>query len=154
MRIHQVSHVGALLFALILPTALAGQAPVPDDLVRVTIRDTTGGHSVFGHLTSVARDTLALRIVDGDFVVRIDRSTVMRIERRADVSARSAVVSGCLVVGGILGLAGSQVHDPDSPGIEKYLAVLGSIFGCAVGALGGVVISSLREHYTWEEITV
>ena len=154
MRIHRVSHVGALLVALILPPALAGQAPVPDDLVRVTIRDSTVGHSLLGHLTSVARDTLALRVVDGDFVVRIDRSNVMRIERRVDVSVRSAVVTGCLVVGGILGLAGSQAHDPDSPGIGNYLAVLGSVFGCAVGALGGVVLSSLREHYTWEEITV
>jgi hypothetical protein len=154
MRIHRVSHIGALLFALLLPPASAAQAPVPDYLVRVTLRDNERERRLLGHLTSVAPDSLILMVADGDSLVGIDRRTVLRVESRVDVSVGKAMIAGCLALGGVLALAGSQVHDPDSPGIEKAAAILGGLFGCALGALGGAVISSLRARYGWEEITV
>jgi hypothetical protein len=152
--IHRVSYMGALLVALALPRALAGQAPVPDYMVRVTLRDSTGGHRLVGHLWSVAPDSLVLRVADSDSFVRLDRRALTRIERRVEVSVRKAMIVGCVALGGVLGLAGSQVHDPDSPGIEKYVAVLGSLFGCALGALGGLVVGSINRHFAWEETTV
>ena len=154
MRIHRRWHIGALLAGLALPLALPGQTPVPDYLVRVTLQDSLGGHRVVGHLTSVAPDSLVLRVVDSDSVVSIDRSTVSRIERRADVNFFQAVVGGCLVVGGALALAGSQVRDPDSPGIETVAAVLGGVLGCAFGGGAGFFIASLRERYSWREIKI
>jgi len=154
MRIHRVSHIGAVLFALVLPPALAGQAPVPDYVVRVTLRESSGGQRLLGRLTSVAPDSLVLRVADSDSLVRIDRRTLLRIERRVDVSIGKAMLAGCLALGGILGLAGSQVHDPDSPGIENVAAVLGGLFGCTLGAMGGFAIGSLSGHYGWEEITI
>jgi hypothetical protein len=54
----------------------------------------------------------------------------------------------------MLGLAGSQVHDHDSPGIERAVAVIGSLVGCAFGTLVGVVSSSLSRRYAWQEITL
>lgn len=154
MRIYRVSHFGALLSILILPPALAAQAPVPDYLVRVTLRDNSGDHRVFGRLTSVSPDSLILRVADTDSIIGIDRRMVLRIERRIEVSVGKAMIVGCLALGGTLALAGSQVHDLDSPGIEKVAAVLGSLVGCAVGALGGAAIGSLSRHYGWEEITL
>jgi len=154
MRIHRLSHIGALLVGLVLPPGLQGQTPVPDYLVRVTLRDTSGGNHLVGHLTSVAPDSLVLRVVDTDSLVRIDRSTVLRIERRGDVSVGKAMIVGCVGLGGILALAGSQVHDPDSPGIETVAAVVGGLFGCLLGAVGGFAASSLSERSNWEEITL
>ena len=112
MRFHCPSPIAALLVSLVLPPALLGQSAVPDYLVRVTLRDSSGGHRLVGHVTPLPPDSLALRLVDSDSVVRIDRSSVLRIERRVDVSVGKAMLAGCLAVGGILALAGSQVHDP------------------------------------------
>jgi len=154
MRIHRLSRIGALLVGLGLPPALLGQAPVPDYSVRVTLRDNSNGHRLVGHLTSVAPDSLVLRVADTDSIVSIARSTVLRIERRVEVSVGKAMLAGCVVVGGILALAGSQAHDPDSPGIETVVAVVGGLFGCLLGALGGFAISSLSERNSWEDVTL
>jgi hypothetical protein len=154
MRIHRASQIGALLFVLLLPRDVAAQTPVPDYLVRVTLRDNSGERRLLGRLTSIASDSLMLLIAGGDSLVGVDRRTLVRVERRVDISIGRAMIAGCAVVGGILAVAGSQVHDPDSPGIEKAVAVLGGLFGCALGALGGVVLSSLSARYSWEEITV
>lgn len=154
MRIHGLSHIAALLVGLALPRALAGQAPIPEYLIRVTLRDSSAGHRLVGHLTSVTRDSVVLQVLDTDSIVRIDRGTVLRTERRVDVSVGKTMLAGCLAVGGILALAGSQAHDPDSPGIETVVAVFGGLFGCALGALGGVAISSVRERNSWEEVTL
>ena len=95
-----------------------------------------------------------LLIADSDSLVRIDRRILLRIERRVDVSIGKAMIAGCLAVGGFLALAGSQVHDADSPGLEQLAAVLGGFFGCALGALGGSVLGSLSARYSWEEIAI
>jgi len=95
-----------------------------------------------------------LRVVDTDSIVSIDRNTVLRTELRGDTSVGKAMIVGCLTVGGVLALAGSQVHDPDSPGIEKVAAVLGGLFGCLLGAGAGFAVSSLNERSNWEEVTV
>ena len=153
-RIHRLSHIAALLAGRVLSPVLVGQAPVPDYLVRVTFRDSLGGHRLVGHLMSVAPDSLALRVIDSDSVVRLARSTVSRVERGVEVSFGKAVLTGCLAVGGALALAGSQAHDPDSPGIETVAAVLGGVLGCVFGGGAGYLIASLRERYSWEEISV
>ena len=149
-----LSRASFLVLLVLLPAALAGQARLPYSLVRVTVRDSLGSHRLVGHLTSIAPDSLVLRVADSDSLVGIDRHTLVRVERHVDTSVHKAVVLGCLAVGAILGLAGSQVEDPDSPGIAKYVAVYGSLFGCALGALGGFIIGSLTSHYAWEEIIV
>jgi hypothetical protein len=154
VRIHRLSHIGVLLAGLVLPPALAGQAPVPEHVVRVTVRDSVGRHRLVGHLMSVAPDSLMLRVINSDSVVKIDRSSVSRIERGVEVSFARAVIVGCVAVGGALALAGSQVRDPDSPGIETVAAVVGGVLGCVFGGGAGFLISSLRERYSWEEITV
>jgi hypothetical protein len=126
----------------------------PANTVRVTLRDTTGGHSLVGRLTLVAADSLVLRVADTDSIISIDRRTVLRVERHSDVSVRKTMLAGCVAIGGILALAGSQVHDPDSQGIERIVSAAGAAFGCLLGALGGFAISSLRERNSWEEITL
>ena len=154
MRIHRSSLIGAVLVGLVLPSVLVGQAPLPDYLLRVTLRDSSGGHRVIGHLTSARSDSLFLRVDDTDSVLRIDRATVLRIERHIDAPIGKAMIAGCVAVGGILALAGSQVHDPDSPGIETIAAVAGGLFGCLVGAVGGFATSSLNERNNWEEVSI
>jgi hypothetical protein len=154
MRIHRLSHIGALLLGLVLPAALVGQEPVPDYLVRVTLRDSWGGHPLVGHLMSVSPDSLVLRVFDSETVVKIDRSTVLRTERRVDGSLGKAMLAGCLAVGGVLALLGSQVHDADSPGIGTVAAVVGGVFGCLLGALGGSAITPVNERDRWEEVTI
>jgi hypothetical protein len=153
MRIHRVSLFGTLLVGLALPSALVGQASVPDYLVRVTLRDSSA-HRLVGYITLVTSDSLALQLFESDSIARIDRNPLLRIERRPDVGIGKAMLAGCVAVGGILALAGSQVHDPDSPGIETVAAVVGGLFGCLLGAVGGFAIGSLSQRNSWEEITL
>jgi hypothetical protein len=142
------------LSSLAIAQALAAQAPVPDYQVRVTVRDRAGDTRAVGRLTAVTPDSLMLRVAQRDSLVAIDRRTVKRVERRRhDVSIVRAAGFGCLAVGGVLALLGSQTHDPDSPGIEKAFAVLGFVVGCGVGALGGAVVGLVMRH-GWEEVTL
>jgi hypothetical protein len=134
-------------------STLAGQ--IPDFPVRVTLRDGPGERRLVGHLTAVTRDSLILHVTELNSVARINRTNVIRIERQVrEMSVGKSAAVGCLALGGTLGLFGSQVHDPDSPGIEKAFAVVGLVVGCGLGGLGGAGLGLLSRHQSWEEITV
>jgi hypothetical protein len=141
-------------FPLVAPTVTA-QVTLPAREVRVTVRDSAGERRMTGHLISVTTDTLLLRISAGDSVATIDRRGIVRLERSlGEVSIRKAVIAGCLTVGGFFALIGSQVHDPDSPGIENYLAAYGLVIGCGLGAGVGFILGSLLARQQWEEFTL
>lgn len=129
------------------------QLRVPDYPVRLTLRDGAGERRLRGLLTAVTADTLVLRIFESGVLARIDRRTVVRVERqRPHTSIARAAAVGCLSLGGVLGLAGSQAHDPDSPGIEKALTVVGFALGCGLGGLGGAGVGLLESHASWTEV--
>ena len=121
----------------------------------MTVRDSTGVRRMTGHLFSATPDTLVLRIRESDSVATIDRHGIVRLERSlGEVSIRKAVIAGCLTVGGFFALIGSQAHDPDSPGIENYLAAYGLVIGCGLGAGVGFIFGSLLARQQWEEFTL
>ena len=107
-----------------------------------------------GRLWSTTPDSLKLWVADGNSVVAVDRRAVLRIERHRGVSLGNTIIAGCLAVGGALALAGSQVHDPDSPGGEVMFATLGFLVGCTLGGFAGAAIGFLGGHFGWEDITV
>jgi hypothetical protein len=139
--------------ALLWGIPLAAQYKVPDYPVRLTLRDSVGEHRLVGLLTSVTGDSLGIRVFESGSVVAIDRRTLVRMDRqRPQTSVAKAATVGCLTFGGVLGLAGSQAHDPDSPGIETALTVVGFALGCAVGGAGGAGLGLLERRASWEEI--
>jgi hypothetical protein len=143
-----------LVSTLIFASDLAGQTFLPDEPVRVTVRDSIGERRIVGVLGRVTSQSLVLRVEDADTVVTINRRDVVRVEQRRQTgSVGKAALLGCLFVGGLLAAAGSGVHDPDSPGIGNILAIFGFGVGCAIG--GGV--SGLLYFWSsnaWQEITV
>ena len=139
--------------SLLAAARLPAQAPPPEHPVRLTVRDSLGERRLIGHLTSVTPDSLSLRVADGNTTLAFDRRNVERVERQRGGSLAKWAGVGCVGVGGIFGLLGSQVHDPDSPGIERVLPVVGFVAGCGVGAVGGAVIHLVRRR-SWEEITL
>jgi hypothetical protein len=157
-----------LVFLTVLPVTLLGAqdttgtlghstllGQIPDFPVRVTLRDGSSERRLLGHLTAVTRDSLILQVSELNSVARINRSKVIRIERQVrEISVGKAAAVGCLAFGGVLALSGSQVHDPDSPGIEKAFAAAGMIVGCGLGGLGGAGLGLLSKHQSWEEIRV
>lgn len=156
MQIRRTSLIATVfLISLVRAPTLAGQILLPDYPVRVTLRDGSGEQRLVGRLTAVTPDSLMLHVVENDSVAKIDRSTVIRVERqRRDISVRKTAAIGCLTVGGILGLLGSQATDPDSPGIEKAFAVVGLALGCGLGAAGGAGLALIERRKSWEEFTV
>jgi hypothetical protein len=127
--------------------------PLPDYPVRVTLQDSLGMHRVFGLVTGLTADSVTIRSLDDDYRVAISRRAVVRVERQLPhTSIQKAALVGCLAFGGVLGLAGSQERDPDSPGIEKAFAVLGFGLGCAVGGLGGMGVGLLESRQSWTEV--
>ena len=154
-RESRCSLVVVLICSLVFAPTLAGQATVPDYLVRVTMRGSRGAQRVTGHLIAVTADSLTLRVDEGDFVATIDRHTIVHIEKqRGVVSIGRAAAIGCLFLGGVFALIGSQAHDPDSPGIENAFAIWGFGIGCLFGAGGGILLRLLSARYDWEEITL
>jgi hypothetical protein len=144
----------ALLGFPLFAAAVAAQVTLPDAPVRVTVRDSAGEQRTTGRLIAVTTDALLLRVSDGD-TVTIDRHGIVRLEKSlGEVSIRKAVITGCLTLGGFLALAGSQAHDPDSPGIENWLAAYGLVIGCGLGAGVGFVFGSLLARQQWEEFTL
>ena len=165
-----VNNGGARLFRwLLIATPLVGlqlstptvvaQVTLPGHEVRVTVRDSTGVRRMTGHLFSATPDTLVLQISESDSFARIDRHAIVRLERplggpRSEVSIGKAMIIGCLALGGVFALIGSQAHDADSPGIEKTLAAVGLVVGCGLGAGVGFVVGSLGGRQRWEEFTL
>ena len=146
---------GVFLLSVFDSPTLVGQTQIPDHPVRVTLRDGSGEQRLVGRLTAVTPDSLMLHVIESDSVAKIDRSTVIRVERqRRDISVRRTAKIGCLTVGGILGLLGSQATDPDSPGIENAFAVVGLALGCGLGAAGGAGLAVIQRRNSWEEFTL
>jgi hypothetical protein len=86
--------------------------------------------------------------------LHVARTDVARLERRRrSVSIGKAMGLGCLAGGAALGGWGLTARDPDSPGIEQTLAVVGLVVGCvgggAAGLVGGVVARG-----PWEEVAL
>jgi metallo-beta-lactamase class B len=128
-----------------------GKASLP--LLDYPLRDGSGGERVVGLLTALTADSLAIRVLDDGSLIAVKRSDVVRIERRRrHTSVQKAALIGCLTFGGVLGLAGSQAHDPDSPGLENALAVVGFGLGCALGGLGGAGVGLLESRASWTEV--
>ncbi|HUR00812.1 MAG TPA: hypothetical protein VM166_15280 [Gemmatimonadaceae bacterium] len=117
------------------------------------MRDSSGEHRLFGHLVAARVDSVFIRTTASDSLVSLSRKDVVRIERRGHMSVGGLMLGGCLVVGGILGISGSQLHDADSPGIEKVAAAVGFVAGCGIGALGGAAFGVINRHYGWQTIS-
>ena len=119
--------------------------------VRYVQLDSTGETPRYGLLARVTPDTLYVRLELSDTLAAVPRTDVRMLEReRQVVSPGRAVGFGCLFVGGAFGLVTlTGTDDPDSPGLGKALAPVAAAVGCAVGALGGVIVSSVSRP-GWE----
>ena len=147
-------NIALLVATLVFVPVLSGQSLLPDYPVRVTFRDSAGEHRLLGRLATVTADSLQLRVANNNTIVQIDRQSVLRLERRRGVPLGKLMIGGCIAVGAILGVTGSQLRDPHSPGIEKLSAAVGFVAGCGIGALAGAAIGSISKHYSWEEIRI
>jgi hypothetical protein len=119
--------------------------------IRFTMVDASGHHEWSGGVAWVSRDSLHLFVDSSGRIAAFSRSSVSGVERRRwKVSPAKAAGIGCLVTGGALGALGYfGTHDPDSPGLEKTIGVIGAVVGCGAGAIGGLVTSAVRGH-RWE----
>jgi len=107
-----------------------------------------------GYLERLTRDSLFVRVRGTDTVAAFARTAVDSVERQRLVKIPKAASVGCLTVGGALGALGYfGTHDPDSPGLEKTVGVVGAVVGCGIGAIGGLVASAIRGHQ-WEPWTL
>ena len=154
MKMHGLKCLVPVMLSVGTVPVAGAQAPSQEYPVRVTVRDSLGDQRVFGRLVAARSDSVIIRIADSDSLHSISRTAIVRIERRGHISVGNLMLGGCLVAGGILGISGSQLHDPDSPGIEKFAATVGFVIGCGIGALGGAVIGFLNRHYGWETLSV
>jgi hypothetical protein len=138
-------------FAFALP--IVAQSTFLDFPVRVTAREDAGERKIVGQLRTVGRESLTIRVEKGDSILTIDRRAILRVERgRRAWPFRTAITIGCLTFGSTLALLGSQVRDPDSPGIERAVAIVGFGLGCALGAASGALAAWVKPR-VWEEIS-
>jgi hypothetical protein len=151
--IRDVALAAVLLSCPILPSRLSAQASVPDTPVRVTVRDSVREQRIIGMLLTATSKSLVLRAEDTDSILTFERANVVRVEIQPSLSIGKAALAGCLFLGGALALAGSGVHDPDSPGIERIAALLGFVVGCGVGGGAGALLT-IWSGSRWQEITV
>lgn len=119
--------------------------------VRFNTADSAGDHEWTGRLAWVTPDSLHVLVHGADKIVAFSRAVVRGVERRRwKVLPTRAAGIGCLATGAALGALGYfGTHDPDSPGLEKTIGVIGAVAGCAAGAVGGLVTSAVRGH-RWE----
>ena len=138
------------LCCLLAAVPLAAQVMPLDDSVRVTLKDGASSQ-IHGRLIGISPDSLTLRLADGN-ALTLDRRAVKRVERHRKWNVGLSVAVGCVALGGVLGGLGSQMRDPDSPGIERAFAAVGFVAGCAIGALGGMLAAA--GGGAWQEVSL
>jgi hypothetical protein len=135
-----------LLYATVWP-ASAANAQELSRQVRFITASVAGDQQWQGYLERLTPDSLQLRVRGTDTIAAFSRPAVRSVERERVVNPGSAARVGCVTVGAALGALGFfGTHDPDSPGLEKTLGVLGLAVGCAGGAVGGLVVSATRSR--------
>jgi hypothetical protein len=143
----------ARLLSLLSATAVLAPPAIAQDPyrpIRFTTADTGGLHHWEGFFEGLTHDSLYVRFRDADSISAFARSAIGSVERQRDIHALRKVGIGCLAVGAPLGALGYfGTHDPDSPGLEKIAGVLGFGVGCAVGGIGGLIVSAV-DHNGWE----
>ena len=144
----------SVVLPVTMPVASAGaQGITPGERVRVTVQRAGVTSRETGWLMFVTPDTVGVQL-SRQQSLRVARTDVARLERRRrNVSIGKAMGLGCLAGGAALGGLGIVSHDPDSPGIEQTLAVVGLMVGCvgggAVGLVGGVAARG-----PWEDVAL
>ena len=134
------------VFCTTIGTARAARA----QLVRFVADSRDGSDRWTGYVERLTRDSLYLRCCHVDSVAVFPRTALRSVERQRVVNVKRAVGVGCLAVGGPLAALGYfGTHDPDSPGLEKTVGAVAGVVGCAVGAVGGLLVSAARAD-KWE----
>jgi len=142
----------AFLLAGVCAAAAASiaNAQEPYRRVRFTTADSTGLQRWEGFLEGLTRDSLYVRFRDADSTSAFSRAAIGSVERQRDIHPLRNVGIGCLAVGVPLGAIGySGFRDPDSPGLQKTVGVLGFALGCIAGGIGGLIVSAAH-HDGWE----
>ena len=120
-------------------------AVAPGTRVRVWVGTPTRLEWRAGRLLAMTGDSLLMERTDvlGQPRLALPLDSVRRLDvYRSRGRARTrAVATGCLAGGVAVGFLGLQVRDPDSPGLERYAALVGAGYGCSVGALVGALVS-------------
>lgn len=143
----------ATLLAVVPSSTAAAQSLEPGEQVRVTTRHQGVTSRETGWLISITADTLTLQRSQRDSL-RVARTEVIRLEhRRRDVSLGKTTGAGCLLGGAAFGGLGLIARDPDSPGIERTLAVVGFGVGCLAGGTAGLV-GGFVARGPWEDVSV
>src|SRR5215475_11301588 len=122
-----------LLYATVWP-ASAAHAQELSRQVRFITASVVGEQQWQGYLERLTPDSLQLRVRGTDTIAAFSRRAVRSVEREIIINPGRAASVGCVTVGGALGALGFfGTHDPDSPGLEKTLGVLGFAVGCVGG---------------------
>ncbi len=145
--------IAAAFCSLAVTATLPAQVPARDYPVKIIVRDSAGERRTVGRLVAVRRDSLVLRVTEGDSLMAFDRRTVIRVQRKHHASIRRNAVGGCLLLGATVGLIGSQFDVPDSGGKDRETIVAAMIVGCGFGGLGGVIGGWLSRR-AWEDTTL
>jgi len=138
-----------LLYAAAWP-ASAANAQGLSRQVRFITASAAGAQQWQGYLERLTLDSPQLRVRGTDTIAAFSRLAVRSVERERIVNPRRAAGVGCVTAGAALGPLGFfGTHDPDSPGLEKILGVLGFAVGCAGCTVGGLIVSAARSR-GWE----
>lgn len=134
------------LFSLgVASPALAQEAPPH---IRFISGVDSSGVEWEGDLALLTPDSLRIRVQDVDTLATFARTDIRGVERQDSRHPGHDAAVGCAAVGGvILALGLSDWNDrTEDQGINRALTVIGTVAGCGIGALGGLLASAISEQ--------
>jgi hypothetical protein len=157
--------IPAVLAVTLAARIASAQDISPDSVVRVHVITLDSTWYVTGHLVAITGDSVVIRNESDGARVAFERIHVLSVERREPAaSVGHSALTGCAIVGGVLGFLGllSAVSPSSSDGgdgdiaggsVAVILVPALALVGCAVGAAIGSVAGAVHAD-NWQAITM